>query len=64
MTQAEWLKHKQAYLEYFDSIPWEHRVEAEALFQAFRSRILCEIYPPGGNVYGHGLRFEGSGTPS
>lgn len=62
MTQYEWEQHHSAYMAFFNSIPLEHRPEVEALFQAFRSRILCEIYPPGGNVYGPTLGVEGNGA--
>ena len=65
MTLQEWTFHRDRYVALFNEIPLESRGEAEALFQAFRSRILCELFPPMGGSYGCevGRTGDGARTP-
>jgi len=66
MTHREWQQHYESYMAFFNAIPLEHRAEAEALYQAFKSRIICELNLPWEVRYGTrerlGYQSDGEGA--
>ena len=43
MDRRTYNQYRAVYEDFFNQVPLEQRPEAEAVYQAFKARLLCEM---------------------